>query len=208
MSERTGDTRSRIKAVALDLFTEQGYEKTSLREIAERLGVTKAALYYHFKSKEEIVASFLDDRITHLEEIIDWARQQPPGPQTRRAVIRRYADALHRERNPQVMQFFEQNQPAVKTMPAGKVLRTRMLELVAVLGDAGSSPADELRNGLAIFALHTAWLVVRREDLTDEQRREIALEVAFELVDRRTGADAAGAGASGSPEPAAPAASR
>ena len=50
---RRGDTRVRIQQVALELFAEQGYERTSLREIAERLGVTKAALYYHFKSKEE-----------------------------------------------------------------------------------------------------------------------------------------------------------
>src|SRR5262249_12854805 len=42
-----GGTRERIQAIALELFAEQGYEKTSLREIAERLGVTKAALYYH-----------------------------------------------------------------------------------------------------------------------------------------------------------------
>ena len=47
------DTRAQAQKVALELFAEQGYEKTSLREIAERLGVTKAALYYHFKSKEE-----------------------------------------------------------------------------------------------------------------------------------------------------------
>ena len=43
------DTRARIQRVALELFAEQGYDKTSLREIAERLDVTKAALYYHFK---------------------------------------------------------------------------------------------------------------------------------------------------------------
>src|SRR5262245_25280353 len=48
-------TRERILNIALQLFSEQGYEGTSLREIAERLGVTKAALYYHFKSKEEIL---------------------------------------------------------------------------------------------------------------------------------------------------------
>jgi len=103
------------------------------------------------------------------------------------------------------MQFFEQNQPAVKMMPAGKVLRQRMLELVRVVGE-DSSPADELRSGLAIFALHAAWLVVTRQNLTDDQRREIALEVAYELVDRRDAG--AGGGASGSPAPAAPAASR
>ena len=41
---RRGNTRQRIQDVALDLFAEQGYEKTSLREIAEQLDVTKAAL--------------------------------------------------------------------------------------------------------------------------------------------------------------------
>src|SRR5271156_6797402 len=49
------DTRAQAQKVALELFAEQGYEKTSLREIAERLGVTKAALYYHFPSKQDIL---------------------------------------------------------------------------------------------------------------------------------------------------------
>ena len=48
-------TRERILDVALDLFVEQGFDKTSLREIAERLGVTKAALYYHFQGKDDIL---------------------------------------------------------------------------------------------------------------------------------------------------------
>ena len=42
--DRGRDTRSRLRELALQLFAEQGYEKTSLREIAEQLGVTKAAL--------------------------------------------------------------------------------------------------------------------------------------------------------------------
>ncbi|HEX4107452.1 MAG TPA: TetR family transcriptional regulator [Solirubrobacteraceae bacterium] len=50
-----GSTRERILDIALELFTEQGYEKTSLRNIAERLGTTKAALYYHFERKEDIL---------------------------------------------------------------------------------------------------------------------------------------------------------
>ena len=48
-------TRDRILDVALDLFIEKGYDGTSLREIAERLGFTKAALYYHFEAKEDIL---------------------------------------------------------------------------------------------------------------------------------------------------------
>jgi AcrR family transcriptional regulator len=49
------DTRQRILDVALDLFIEQGFDGTSLRQIAEKLGVTKAALYYHFESKDNIL---------------------------------------------------------------------------------------------------------------------------------------------------------
>lgn len=51
---RARSTRDRILDIALELFTEQGYDGTSLRDIAERLGTTKAALYYHFERKQDI----------------------------------------------------------------------------------------------------------------------------------------------------------
>jgi AcrR family transcriptional regulator len=54
-SPEATSTKERILDVALDLFTEKGFDGTSLREIAERLGVTKAALYYHFASKDDIL---------------------------------------------------------------------------------------------------------------------------------------------------------
>ncbi len=53
-SEGAG-TRERILDISLELFTTQGYDKTSLREIAEQLGFSKAAIYYHFESKEAIL---------------------------------------------------------------------------------------------------------------------------------------------------------
>jgi AcrR family transcriptional regulator len=48
-------TREKILDVALDLFTDQGFDGTSMREIAERLHISKPAIYYHFASKEEIL---------------------------------------------------------------------------------------------------------------------------------------------------------
>jgi AcrR family transcriptional regulator len=47
--------REKILDVALDLFTDQGFDGTSMREIAERLRITKPAIYYHFASKEDIL---------------------------------------------------------------------------------------------------------------------------------------------------------
>lgn len=48
-------TRQRILDIALDLFIRKGYAETSLREIAAELGFSKAALYYHFESKQDIL---------------------------------------------------------------------------------------------------------------------------------------------------------
>jgi AcrR family transcriptional regulator len=66
-------TKERILDVALDLFVDQGYDKTSLREIAEKMGFSKAALYYHFASKSDILMGLhlrmhhaLDDLLPEL----------------------------------------------------------------------------------------------------------------------------------------------
>ncbi|HEY2213664.1 MAG TPA: helix-turn-helix domain-containing protein, partial [Acidimicrobiales bacterium] len=71
-------TRERILDVAMDLFIEKGYDKTSLREIAEQLGFTKAALYYHFSSKDDMLMA-LHQRF-HLfgREALLKMGQQPP----------------------------------------------------------------------------------------------------------------------------------
>ncbi len=50
-----GNTRQRILDIALDLFINQGYDATSIRQIAERLGFSKASIYYHFASKQDIL---------------------------------------------------------------------------------------------------------------------------------------------------------
>jgi len=54
-NQADASTRERILDVALDLFTEQGFDGTSMREIAEQLHISKPAIYYHFASKEEIL---------------------------------------------------------------------------------------------------------------------------------------------------------
>ena len=183
MAERT-DTRRRIQEVALELFTEQGYEGTSLREIAERLGVTKAALYYHFKSKEEIVSSFVEDGMQRVVSILDWLRAQPRTAQTRREFLRRYSAELYESNHFRTMRFFEQNQAALREQPSSLKMRSHMLEMLELLTVPEADAADRLRCAMAVFALHTSSFVLRNPDLTDEDRREAALTVAYELMDR------------------------
>ena len=66
----TRDTRQRILDVASELFAEQGYDATSLREIADRMGFTKAALYYHFQSKDEILKALVQPAFELVRELI------------------------------------------------------------------------------------------------------------------------------------------
>ena len=64
------DTRQDILDVAAELFIEQGYDRTSLRAIAERVGVTKAALYYHFASKEALLEALINPAFDFLRRLL------------------------------------------------------------------------------------------------------------------------------------------
>ena len=59
MTRPRSDTRERIQEVARELFLQQGVQRTSLQDIADRLGISKPALYYHFTSREELVRSIV-----------------------------------------------------------------------------------------------------------------------------------------------------
>ena len=141
------DTRSRVQKVALELFAEQGYEKTSLREIAERLGVTKAALYYHFKSKEDIVHSFTDDYFAEIDALLDWAKDQPRSDETRREVLDRYVSIVLGGN--EVFRFLEQNRASVQTMEAGKERFARFRDRLDVLVDVLAGPRPRCATGCA-----------------------------------------------------------
>lgn len=70
---RPGYDRAQVLDVAVRLFNEQGYDATSVSALAERLGLSKAALYHHFASKEQILQIALDDALGALEAVLDRA---------------------------------------------------------------------------------------------------------------------------------------
>ena len=70
MTRPPSETRQRIQDVARELFTQKGVQRTSLQDIANRLGITKPALYYHFSSREELVRSILQPLIDEGESFV------------------------------------------------------------------------------------------------------------------------------------------
>lgn len=88
------DTRRRILAVALELFSAHGYAGASMRDIAETMGMTKAALYYHFASKEQILEAVTEPIRTEMTSMLQLAAG-PPRP-TAEQLLTRLVDILSR----------------------------------------------------------------------------------------------------------------
>lgn len=181
MAERRGDTRTKIQQVAMELFAEQGYDKTSLREIAERLGVTKAALYYHFKSKEEIVTSLFDDFGAQVDEVIEWARAREIDDEVRAEVLRRYAAVLAGP-GEQMTHFVQGNQSTMRELRDSKQMFDRFRALTDLLTTDKTSLVSELKAAVSLFSLHVGLAGPFEMSGTPEQRRAAALEIASELV--------------------------
>ena len=57
---RTTDTKERLIKAALDLFSENGYEGTSVDQIAKAVGIKTPSIYAHFKGKEELLGAIID----------------------------------------------------------------------------------------------------------------------------------------------------
>lgn len=68
---RPGYTREQMLDVAVALFNERGYDATSVSDLAERLGVSKSALYHHFASREELLDLAVDHALAGLEQLLD-----------------------------------------------------------------------------------------------------------------------------------------
>jgi AcrR family transcriptional regulator len=92
------DTRARILDVALELFSEQGFEGTTLQQIADRLGFTKAALYYHFRSKDDLLQALIAPAVGELDALLGAHEDEPDTPAERRRFIVEYLDCLLRQR--------------------------------------------------------------------------------------------------------------
>ncbi|HEY7429423.1 MAG TPA: TetR/AcrR family transcriptional regulator [Streptosporangiaceae bacterium] len=186
-------TRQRIQAVALELFAEQGYDKTSLREIAERLEVTKAALYYHFKSKEDIVASLVEDFSRQIDELISWGATLPGTPESRAAVLSRYYGIVA-DSSP-VFRMLQHNQASVSSLANAKTRerlhREHVYALVALLTEPDAPLQDQLRAAVSLASVSFGCMFYADKAGSPDELREAVLEVAFELTDAKA--------ASGSP---------
>lgn len=101
---RRTDTHERILEVAARLFSERGFAGTSIRDIADALGVTKAALYYHFPSKDAILGELVAQPLAAVRAVLAEPHRLTDRA-GREAFIRRAVDALS-SCGPEIMAVF------------------------------------------------------------------------------------------------------
>jgi AcrR family transcriptional regulator len=95
---RPGHDLESVLAVAVGVFNERGYDGTSMRDLSDRLGIAKSAIYHHVSSKEELLSLALDRALTGLSSVAGRARVLPaPAIERLEYLVRGSVEVLQAE---------------------------------------------------------------------------------------------------------------
>lgn len=184
---RTGrDTREQIQQIALSLFTTQGYEATSMREIADEASIRKASLYYHFKGKEDILRSLFEQRSNEADELIGWIEAQSRTPELAKVAVLRWVDSFSADKlrgirflavNPLIMRAFDSD--------SGDRIGERLTRLADVIAELlpDPNPVKVLQLRMALLSINAAVAAASRTPFTDDEILAAAREHAVTVID-------------------------
>jgi AcrR family transcriptional regulator len=113
-----------VIAAALDLFARHGVGGTSLQMIADEIGVTKAAVYHQYRTKDEIVLAAAEAELARLQRVLDAAEAEPSSQRAREALVTGIVDlTVERRRtagtiltDPVIAGFFVRHEPFRQVM--------------------------------------------------------------------------------------------
>lgn len=168
------NTRAEILEAALDLFSTSGYEGTSLREVAERLEFTKAALYYHFRTKEELAAEVLAPLFLAVDELLESHYEMKSSAANVRAVLSAYADIILT--HARLVRFAFSDLAVLQHAGLGPRAMEQGGRLVALLTTPEPSLRDTTKAAVAIAGLQIA--VSSLSDRDNTVVKDAAVEAA------------------------------
>lgn len=145
----TADTRTRLIDVAVDLFTRHSFAGTSLQMIADELGFTKAAIYHHFRTREQLLAAILEPILDELRAVIESAEKKRTRNARAEHMLSGYAVLAVRNRGLVAVLAADPGVVSVLTERAewGDLIK-RQLKLLA---DVDPGPAGEIKAAM-VFA--------------------------------------------------------
>lgn len=140
-------TPERIIEVALDLFSEQGYEATSMRHIAAALGLSPGAFYHHFPSKEAVLVAVC---LPLVDGMVRFAEEAKATPDVGVAMLEPYLDVLLA--HGRLLRLVAGDVAVFRVPDIGPPIREASETIKQALET--STGADPLVVGCAIGALH------------------------------------------------------
>jgi AcrR family transcriptional regulator len=173
---RPTGTRERILAAARDLFIARGVQQTSLRDIAEHLGDTKPALYYHFASREAQLASLVQPLIDDCEAFV--AERMHQAPLELRSFLSEYFELLYRHR--QLLTLLVRDLATLGALDLGSRLLQWRQRITVLLVGSRASLAERVRAIVAIGGLSDC--IVELPDEPAEKVKMYAVEAASAVL--------------------------
>ena len=140
--------QTRILNAALDLFATHGVSGTSLQMIADMVGVTKAAVYHQFKTKEEIVIAVTDTELGMLEDALEAAEAEPDPLRARKVLLTRVIDMAVERRG--LVRTLQNDPVIVRLLGEHEPFRQFISRLYGVLLDEHDD--TEARISAALFS--------------------------------------------------------
>jgi AcrR family transcriptional regulator len=92
-------TAERLPTAAAELFREKGYAQSTTRELAERLGVQKASLYHHIRTKEDLLYAICTESLARLTAAVQAAIAAAPEEERLHAAMTAHVTAILRDRD-------------------------------------------------------------------------------------------------------------
>jgi AcrR family transcriptional regulator len=172
-AEHESDTRAEILRVALAEFERRGYYATSLRVIAARVGISKAAVLYHFPEKAELLAALAAPMLDDVERVIV-AAEQVPDSEARWVVIEGLLDAELKHR--QLLRTNLRDMALSAAQPVFARFRDALLRGNALVAGRAASFATRVRAAQALAMLGDP-VVLFADAPEDELRAEILVGV-------------------------------
>jgi len=179
----TADTRTRLIEAAIDLFTRHSFAGTSLQMIADELGFTKAAIYHHFRTREQLLAAVIEPMLDELRAVVESAEAKRTPHARAEHMLSGYAALAVRNRGLVAVLATDPSVATVLTDRAewGKLI----LRQLALLADVDPGPAGEFKAAM-VFAGMAGAAGPTWGNLDDDALREHLVDAGRRVLGLRT----------------------
>lgn len=172
---RSTDTGERIREVALGLFIRRGFSHTTLQDIADELGLTRAALYYHYRSKDHLVASLVQPAKDGIDAFLAQAERTDPPP---RELLEGFFDLNYRHRL--ILLALVRDPTGLGTVDAEGWVSELAAHAQRLLAGDDPTPEGRIRAVVAVTGLSRCATMLT--DIPHDQLRQRSVDLALEIV--------------------------